>query len=104
MSFPFAGIVTERPYPPTGLTSARWLNEVRIEPVEFAELYLTQNGVRISPLFGVEPHESSDLFPHVVQWNGKRYLENGHHRVTRAALVYNFVAMLMRVFPIGETP
>lgn len=93
---PFKGIVEERPYPATGLTSALWRREVRPVYVDFADLWLTQKGVRIKPLFGITDR-ASDAFPHVVLWSGEYYLEDGHHRVTRAALGWKARGLHMRV-------
>lgn len=95
---PFRGFVDERPYPETGLTTARWKAEVPTMVVYFTDLWLTQNGVRITPLFGVkEEHASADTYPHVVSWQGELYLEDGHHRVVREAL-FGIRSMRMRVF------
>lgn len=100
---PFRGIDTTRPYPPTGLSTARWVQEVDVEPVLFSTLVLTQTGVRIAPLFAgpADLNRRHDELPHVVDFNGTRYLEDGHHRVVRAA-VAGSTGMLMRVFRVGE--
>lgn len=97
--FPFKDIVTERPYPPTGLNSARWVTEVPVLWVFFRQLILTQSGVRIAPLFGLsDPDRVHDAYPHVVAWDGQFYLENGHHRVVRRAITTKYLGMDMRVF------
>ncbi len=102
MTFPFKGIVAERPYPPTGLSTARWKTEVAIAYVPFRWLYLTQTGVRIMPLFGVDARPESDTYPHVVEYDDELYLEDGHHRVTREALTTIHEGMIMRVFTIPD--
>lgn len=84
MTFPFAGIVTTRPYPPTGLTTARWATEVPAETVRLADLWLTQRGVHIAALFG-HTDRVSDRYPHVVAWRDRLFLEDGHTRAVRAA-------------------
>ena len=99
ISFPFAGIVEQRPYPPTGLTTARWMAEIPTETVRLTELYLTQNGVKIDALFGArDQHSSIDRYPHVVAWDGKLYLEDGLHRVMRHYIDSAAPALVMRVF------
>lgn len=85
----FAGFIDPRPYPITGLTAHRWMTTVPVEKVDFKDLWLTQAYVRIDMLFLAEDlnHSvSGDPFPHVVAWDGKLYLEDGHNRITRAAL------------------
>lgn len=99
MIWPFAGVMADRPYPPTGLTTARWRAEVPTELVPFAGLWLTQTGVDILALFGYSTRlRVSDEYPHVVDWQGVRLLEDGHCRVVRAALTSPVTAMTMRVF------
>jgi hypothetical protein len=95
--WPFAGIVTPRPYPPTGLTTARWAAEVQPVEVAFADLWLTQDHLRAPALFGIVDRES-DVYPHVVQWRGQRFLEDGHNRVVRAALTGDTTSLPMRVY------
>jgi hypothetical protein len=95
--WPFAGVMTARPYPPTGLTTARWSAEVPTELVVFADLWLTQEHVNSRALWG-HTIRVSDTYPHVVQWRGVRLLEDGHNRVVRAALTSSVTAMTMRVF------
>lgn len=97
MRFPFAGVVNPRPYPPTGLTTARWAAEVPVETVRFADLWLTQAGVNVPALFGLTDRVS-DVYPHVVRWQTMRLLEDGHHRVVRAALRHGLTEAPMRVF------
>jgi hypothetical protein len=99
MTHPFRGITDQRPYPPTGLTTARWIAEVPAFPVRFENIVLTQTGVRIAPLFGItDPHSAGDTTPHIVAWQGQFYLEDGHHRVVRAALTAPWRSIPMRVF------
>jgi hypothetical protein len=98
VTFPFAGVVTPRPYPPTGLTTARWAAEVPTALVAFADLWLTQDHANIPALFG-HTDRVSDTYPHVVEWAGIRFLEDGHHRVVRTALTSPLTAMTMRVYP-----
>jgi hypothetical protein len=97
VTFPFAGVMDVRPYPPTGLTTARWAAEVEPQTVEFAGLWLTQPSVNILALFG-HSDRASDGFPHVVAWQGIHLLEDGHHRVVRAALCHGLTELPMRVF------
>lgn len=85
----FAGFVDPRPYPITGLTSQLWIDTVPVVNVRFKDLWLTQAYVRIDMLFLAEDinHSwSGDPYPHVVEWEGKLFLEDGHNRITRAAL------------------
>lgn len=85
--FPFAGIVPDRPYPATGLTTARWRTEVRPSIVLFRGLWLTQKGIDVLSLFGVPAeHTADDPVPHVVFHSGRYYLEDGHSRVIRLAM------------------
>jgi hypothetical protein len=99
VSFPFAGVMSVRPYPPTGLTTARWRAEVPTALVDFAGLWLTQDGVDILALFGHSTRRHlSDTYPHVVAWQGMYLLEDGHCRVVRAALTTPVTAMTMRLF------
>lgn len=101
MTFPFKGIVEERPYPPTGLTTALWAARVRPIEIAFADLWLTQKHVRVKPLFGITDRDS-DAFPHVVFWRGEFYLEDGHHRVTRAALAWHARRLHMRAYSLED--
>ncbi len=97
--FPFAGVDSKRPYPPTGLTTARWVAEVPTENVAFADLWLTQRQADIPALFGITDRVSDD-YPHVVEWPGIRYVEDGHNRVVRAALCDQATTLPMRVYRI----
>jgi hypothetical protein len=95
-SWPFAGISCERPYPVSGLNTSRWKTDVPIEPVEFKNLILTQDGVYIAKLFYPVDPLCLD-YPHVVAYSGRMWLEDGHHRVTAEA-VRGATSMLMRVY------
>ncbi len=100
LRLPFKRILDHRPYPPTGMTTARWKTEVETMPVYLHDLTLTQNGVRIAPLWGItDQHASADPHPHVVAYKGELYLEDGHHRVVREALAGTRV-MRMRVLNV----
>lgn len=85
----FAGFVEPRPYPITGLTTQLWIDTVPVLKVDFSDLWLTQDYVKIDMLFltdDINHSWSGDQFPHVVLWDGRMFLEDGHNRITRAAL------------------
>jgi hypothetical protein len=95
---PFRGIIDIRPYPSTHLTTARWIAEVAPERVSLASLTLTQRHLRVGGLFGVvNEHSAADPIPHAVAWGDDLYLEDGHHRVVRAALLGE-TSMMIRVW------
>ena len=74
-----------RPYPDHGLTARDW---VRVAPrqVRLEELTTTKTTLDLAGLLDEESTFFDDLFPHVVQWQGELYLEDGLHRAVRAAL------------------
>lgn len=74
-----------RPYPPTRLSTARWIEEVPVRAVRIDQLTTTQPHVGIgSVLWGTT--NGPDPYPHVVSWRGRLYLEDGHGRIVRALL------------------
>lgn len=82
---PFRG-VRERVWEPTGLSTAAWLL-VPVREIFIGDLFATQDGVYLTPLLTREPGSAcGDPFPHVILFRGDLYLEDGHHRVLRAAL------------------
>lgn len=97
---PFAGFA-HRPYGATGLTTSTWLATVPVREVALADLWLTQTGVRIKPLFG--PHRNPYRPPFVVAYRGRLYLEDGHHRLIQLALAQpEMTHMPMLVHVVGE--
>lgn len=72
------------PWPSTGMTTARWLT-VPTQHVRIADLIATQPGIYFHGLHAQQPY-GGDRYPHVIHWHGHLYLEDGHHRATRAAL------------------
>jgi hypothetical protein len=84
-----AGVISRdqgEPWGPTGMTTAKW-RDVPVVDVVIAELIATQPGVLFSSLSDAAPGPvGGDPFPHVIAWRGGLYLEDGHHRVVRAAL------------------
>lgn len=78
-----------RPWPPTGLTTAAWA-WVEPEVVALVHLTLTQAQVCVKTLLEIaagvhEPH-TGDEYPNVVRWDGRLYVEDGHHRILYAWL------------------
>jgi hypothetical protein len=72
------------PWLATGMTSARWLT-IPVRRVKIADLTATQPGIYFHGL-DLEHHVGGDPHPHVINWAGHLYLEDGHHRTLRAAL------------------
>lgn len=77
---------TTRPYPETGLSTATWM-QIEPEWVHWRDLITTQGYVSIPALLGQVPPHGVDPFPHVVEWDGRLYLEDGHNRVVRNILL-----------------
>lgn len=99
--FPFAGVVLSPPYPTSGLSTKRWIREVPLAVVLFRDLWLTQDGIHFTTLFGIRRAASAnDTMPHVISYGGKMFLEDGHHRVTCLALAGR-QGVWARVFAVG---
>lgn len=85
----FAGIISRdegEPWGDTGMSTAKW-RTIPPRTVRIADLIATQPGILIHAL----SHEHAttvggDPIPHVIDWDGRLYLEDGHHRAVRAAL------------------
>lgn len=89
------------PYP---LTVMNW-GEINPTLVRLNELVFTQEDVQISKLISIfqnwNPFNLDDPYPHVVSYDDKMYLEDGHHRVT-VAIIKGQQAMAARVFKFGS--
>ena len=74
-----------RPYPDHGLSTKDW---AMIPPrqVRLDTLVTTKRELALDRLLAEDSTFYGDLFPHVVQWEGGLYLEDGLHRALRAAL------------------
>jgi hypothetical protein len=74
-----------RDWPEQGMTTETWRH---IDPcvVTIADLIPTQPGILFAGLHNTRTREGGDTLPHVIEWHGNLYLEDGHHRVVRAAL------------------
>lgn len=78
----FKAVITkdELPYPPTGLTTARWIEKVPVTTVRIRDLIATQDGVYFNWINDLDNPYRKDKFIHVVKFNTLLYLEDGHHR------------------------
>jgi Arc/MetJ family transcription regulator len=81
----FRKIGDMRPYPDHVLRQVDW---TRISPTEVRldRLITTNTTLDLHRLLAEDSTFHDDMFPHVVDWNGDLYLENGLHRALRAAL------------------
>jgi hypothetical protein len=67
------------------MTSARWLL-VPVVEVVIGDLWATQPGVLFQSLIEPSVSVGGDPLPHVIAWDGRLFLEDGHHRVVRAVI------------------
>ncbi len=100
-----------RPYPDHGLGQRDW---AKIPPrqVRLDQLVTTKRVLALDLLLDEDSTFYGDLFPHVVEWDGALYLEDGLHRAVRAALqqrnsiharVYQLAADRTSLPPADET-
>lgn len=81
----FKAVLGERPYPAHGLSLKQWA-EIPPRAVRLDHLTTTKRELALDKLLAEDSTFYGDLFPHVVEWNGGLYLEDGLHRALRAAL------------------
>jgi Arc/MetJ family transcription regulator len=82
----FKAVGDGRPYPAHGLETARDWAEVSPRMVRLDDLITTKRNLDLGALLSEDSTFYGDLFAHVVQWEGRLYLEDGLHRALRAAL------------------
>jgi Arc/MetJ family transcription regulator len=82
----FKSVGESRPYPDHGLTSTRDWAKIPPRQVNLADLTTTKSTLDLAALLAEDSTFYGDLFPHVVQYQGQLYLEDGLHRAVRTAL------------------
>lgn len=73
------------PWGNTNMTTTKWLQQPT-QTFHITDLIATQPSVLLHALTDTHQTHGQDKYPHVIQWQGNTYLEDGHHRVVRAAL------------------
>ena len=81
----FKAVGEGRPYPDHGYVARDW-SAVPPRAVRLDELITTKRALQLDVLLDDDSTFYGDLFPHVVQWQGAMYLEDGLHRALRTAL------------------
>ncbi len=81
----FRAVREGKPYPEHGLTTKQWA-QIPPRPVRLDQLVTIKRNLALDRLLAEDSTFYGDLFPHVVQWQGELYLEDGLHRALRAAL------------------
>ena len=81
----FKAVRDGAPYPDHHTTLKDW-SEIPPRPIRLADLITTKRELALDKLLAEDSTFYGDLFPHVVQWEGGLYLEDGLHRALRAAL------------------
>jgi Arc/MetJ family transcription regulator len=82
----FKAVGEGRPYPDHGLATPKQWAQVPPRQVRLDELVTTKRTLDLEALLAEDSTFFGDLFAHVVQWQGRLYLEDGLHRAVRAAL------------------
>ena len=89
-----------RPYPEHNTSQRAW-SVIAPRAVRLDQLITTKSQLDLSTLLSEDSTFYGDLFPHVVQWEGEMYLEDGLHRAVRAALRQRTVVHA-RILELGE--
>lgn len=87
-----------RPYPAHDTTLREWA-ELPPRQLRLDELVTIKRTLDLETLLSKDSTFFGDLFPHVVEWEGEYYLEDGLHRALRAALQQRQV-IHARVLPL----
>ena len=82
----FKAVGDSRPYPDHGYASARDWAQIPPRMIRLDLLTTTRSSLDLHNLLAEDSTFYGDLFPHVVSWRGKLFLEDGLHRAVRAAL------------------
>ncbi|RJQ80483.1 type II toxin-antitoxin system VapB family antitoxin [Pseudonocardiaceae bacterium YIM PH 21723] len=94
----FKDVRDGRPYPDHGLSTRDW-SKVPPRQAALKDLVTTTKVLQLDRLLSEDSTFYGDLFPHVVQWNGELFLEDGLHRAVRAALQQRTV-LHVRIFEL----
>lgn len=98
----FADVISRdggAPWGVTDMTSEKW-RYVPTRAVLIANLIATQPGVLFEALASDMPPVGGDPYPHVIEWRGRRYLEDGHTRTVRRALAgHSYIVARVLVVP-----
>ena len=81
----FKAVRDGAPYPDHNTTLKAW-SEIPPRPIRLADLITTKRELALDKLLAEDSTFYGDLFPHVVEFRGALYLEDGLHRALRAAL------------------
>lgn len=90
------------PYPTEATRGADW-SEVPPRLVRLSDLITVKRTLDLEALLDEHSTFFGDLFPHVVQWRGELYLEDGVHRALRTAL-HGRPTMHARVLVLAGRP
>jgi Arc/MetJ family transcription regulator len=82
----FKSVGEARPYPDHGHVTPKDWADVAPRQVRLDELVTVKSTLDLAALLAEDSTFFGDLFPHVVQWRGTKYLEDGLHRAVRTAL------------------
>ena len=82
----FKAVGDSRPYPDHGYVSARDWARIPPRMIRLDLLTTTRSSLDLHNLLAEDSTFYGDLFPHVVSWRGRLFLEDGLHRAVRAAL------------------
>jgi Arc/MetJ family transcription regulator len=81
----FKQVRVGKPYPEHGMSTRQWA-DIPPRQVRLDQMITTKRELGLDRLLADDSTFYGDLFPHVVQWRGELYLEDGVHRALRAAL------------------
>jgi len=81
----FKRVGNGRPYPEPQMHMRDW-SALPPRQVRLDDLVTIKRTLDLDALLAEDSTFYSDIFAHVVQWDGEFYLEDGLHRAVRAAL------------------